>query len=47
VFSDEFPTLSSEVRTENGWEVIGPALPKMFYVSCLISINETTIMLAG
>jgi hypothetical protein len=41
------PLIAAEVLTATGWEVIGSPLPKQFFVSCLVSINETTIMLIG
>ena len=31
--------------TLNGWEIIGPPLPDIFYHNCLVSIDETTIMI--
>ena len=39
--------MTAEVLTNGGWKIIGPALPKRFYVSCLVKINETTIMVIG
>ena len=37
---------SAEVLTEfNGWEIIGPPLPDVLYHNCLITLDETTIMI--
>jgi hypothetical protein len=41
------PDLTAEVLTDAGWEVFGPAVPKPFYVSCMVIINETTIFVTG
>lgn len=41
----EPPALSVEVLTNNGWEVTGSQLPRIFHGSCMVSVNETTIML--
>jgi hypothetical protein len=35
---------SAEVLTDSGWEVIGPPTPTQFYHSCLMVINETSIL---
>jgi hypothetical protein len=41
------PTLTAEVLTTDGWEIIGPSLPEGFYHFCLVNINETTILVTG
>ena len=46
-FTATVPELTSEVLTDNGWELIGPTLPKLFYVFCLLVVNETTILVTG
>jgi len=38
---------SSEVLTDAGWEITGPYLPSDFYLSCMISINRTSILVIG
>jgi len=35
---------SAEVLTDSGWEEIGPPTPTIFYLSCLMIINETSIL---
>ena len=35
----------AEVLTKSGWENIGPPLPSPFYKSCLMVINETSILI--
>ena len=40
-------TQRAEVLTENGWEYIGPLTPKMFHLSCILIIDDNSIMVAG
>jgi hypothetical protein len=38
---------NAEVLTDSGWEVIGPALPKSVYSPCLMTVDDTTVLLAA
>jgi hypothetical protein len=38
---------NAEVLTNSGWEIIGPALPKRVYAPCLMTIDETSVLLAA
>jgi len=40
-----FNVLAQEVLTESGWIKIGPALPKSFYIPCIMAVNKTSILL--
>ena len=40
-------TERAEVLTENGWEYIGLLTPKMFHLSCILIIDDNSIMVAG
>ena len=44
---DHPASYSAEVLTSSGWEIIGPKLPRLFYAACIVSINDTTIMVIG
>jgi len=37
----------AEVLTDSGWETIGPETPSQFYLSCLVVINVTSILVIG
>ena len=38
---------TSEVLTDSGWQLIGPPLPKTLSFSCLMVINETSILVVA
>ena len=40
-------TRRAEVLTDNGWEYIGLPTPKLFHTSCVIIIDDSSIMVAG
>ncbi len=38
---------TSEILTENGWEVVQPTLPVTLWRHCMVSLNETTVIVIG
>jgi len=40
-------TQQAEVLTSSGWEYIGPVTPNMDFVSCILIVNETSILVTG
>ena len=36
-----------EVLTDSGWYPIGPPIPTMFYVSCMVALDDASILVSG